>query len=442
MDHKIGSKTFSFPYHGVALEPHRARPNTGSPLDGWPSISAPTQMTWRPQGSQFKLFASQIRWLEDWDGSAVCPAGAAAVPPLKGDQLRRLMTQPELCLLPHEDGRLLDTASRADREVQDLAPSTDDKLPSDLELWAQYEEEKARNQDSASAIALVSSAYDCEPNHVRAAIMRCLERDSTGAERADLTGSPPLPPPNIPPPGLNPFGRALVSPTRAATSLSITAPGLVIPRAATAQNPLLASSSAASRATGLTGEEHPTKEHLASALFPTRQGASDSRPKGLWSGLPSKAGATFTETLGGSTGAQDGSTLAADRIIHALDGLRKVQDEDRTGTKGTLSSIKEGEKLDVFLARGCGQLTIEVCEGVYGKELFHHAKHELLLLKWPVLITNRIALAVAGLWRGGEESYTLLASDCQTARADQVETYRPSTRWRGDPKRLLLSSLG
>ena len=91
----------------------------------------------------------------------------------KGDQLRRLMTQPELCLLPHEDGRLLDAASgdfataprptdlgsRADRDVQDHAPSTDDKLPSDLELWAQYEEEKARNQDSASAIALVSSAY-------------------------------------------------------------------------------------------------------------------------------------------------------------------------------------------------------------------------------------------------------------------------------------------
>ena len=51
---------------------------------------------------------SHRQWLEDWDGSAVCPAGAATVPPLKGDQLRRLMTQPELCLLPHEDGRLLD----------------------------------------------------------------------------------------------------------------------------------------------------------------------------------------------------------------------------------------------------------------------------------------------------------------------------------------------
>ena len=39
-------------------------------------------------------------------------------------------------------------------------------------------------------------------------------------------------------------------------------------------------------------------------------------------------------------------------------------------TKGTLGSIKEAEKMDVFLARGCGTLTIEVAPGVYGKELF------------------------------------------------------------------------
>ena len=224
---------------------------------------------------------SHLRWLEDWDGAAVCPAGAAAIPPLKGEQLRRLITQAELCLLPHEDGRLLDIASgeftprptdrglSASREAQDSVQPIEDKVPSDLELWAQYEEEKARNQDSASAIALVSSAYDCELNHVRAAVMRCLERDSAGVEQVDLTSPPPLPPPNVPPPGLDPFGRTLVSPTREAASLSTTAPGLGVPRATTVQNPLLASSSAASRVTGVTGEEHPTKEHLASALFPT-----------------------------------------------------------------------------------------------------------------------------------------------------------------------------
>ena len=99
-----------------------------------------------------------------------------------------------------------------------------------------------------------------------------------------------------------------------------------------------------------------------------------------------------------------------------------------------MSSIKEGEKLDVFLARGCGQLSIELCKGVYGKELFHsikraglHAKHELSLIKWPVLITNRVALSIAGLWWGGTESFTLLAADCATARVEQIENWSPPT---------------
>ena len=75
---------------------------------------------------------------------------------------------------------------------------------------------------------------------------------------------------------------------------------------------------------------------------------------------------------------------------------------------------------------------MELCQGVYGKELFHsikraghHAKHSLILMKWPVYITNRLALAIAGLWWGGKESHTLLASDCATVRADQLETWTP-----------------
>ena len=51
--------------------------------------------------------------------------------------------------------------------------------------------------------------------------------------------------------------------------------------------------------------------------------------------------------------------------------------------------------------------------------------HELGLIKWPVLITNRVALAIGGLWWGGSESFTLQASDCATARAEQVENWTP-----------------
>ena len=75
-----------------------------------------------------------------------------------------------------------------------------------------------------------------------------------------------------------------------------------------------------------------------------------------------------------------------DRLIHSIHGLaRKSQDDDKAVSKGTLTSIKDPEKLDVFLARGCEELTVEMCPGVHGKEVFlsikragHHAKQELI----------------------------------------------------------------
>ena len=82
-----------------------------------------------------------------------------------------------------------------------------------------------------------------------------------------------------------------------------------------------------------------------------------------------RAGATFGESLGEATQVQN-----ADRIIHAIDGLRKAQDEEKNLTKGSLTSVREAEKIDVFLARGCGTLTVEIAPGVYGKELYHACK--------------------------------------------------------------------
>ena len=46
-------------------------------------------------------------------------------------------------------------------------------------------------------------------------------------------------------------------------------------------------------------------------------------------------------------------------------------------------------------------------------------------MRWPVHITNRLALAIAGLWWGGKESHTFLASDCATVRTDQLESWTP-----------------
>ena len=60
-----------------------------------------------------------------------------------------------------------------------------------------------------------------------------------------------------------------------------------------------------------------------------------------------KTGGSFSEALGASPS----GAVTADRLIHAIDGLRKAQDEDKTGSKGVVASLKEPEKLDVFLAR-------------------------------------------------------------------------------------------
>ena len=59
---------------------------------------------------------------------------------------------------------------------------------------------------------------------------------------------------------------------------------------------------------------------------------------------PDKAGATFAEALGDGTQTQN-----ADRIIHAIDGLRKSHDEDKGLQKGLLTSVQGRRKDGRFL---------------------------------------------------------------------------------------------
>ena len=70
------------------------------------------------------------------------------------------------------------------------------------------------------------------------------------------------------------------------------------------------------------------------------------------------------------------------------------------------------KKLDVLLARGCGETQIELCPGVYGKELFHGIKQldimpMLQLTRW--LANEPPGSCHCGALVGGEEHYTLLA---------------------------------
>ena len=108
-----------------------------------------------------------------------------------------------------------------------------------------------------------------------------------------------------------------------------------------------------------------------------------------------------------------------------LQSIRRRQSADTLPEHGPSRAVRFEEQ--------SSPVTETRAQVVSSKELFHsikraglHAKHELGLIKWPVLITNRVALSIAGLWWGGTESFRLLASDCATARVEQ--RHRPSIR--------------
>ena len=116
-------------------------------------------------------------------------------------------------------------------------------LPPAEELYGMYEQERLTTQHSASAVALLASAYGCSPDFIRSRVLLGLDKSVpvTGAGTA-ASGSasaqevsipeevrPPLPPPTRPPPGLDLFPAE--PPLR-------TSPQLVAPSLAGKPNPL------------------------------------------------------------------------------------------------------------------------------------------------------------------------------------------------------------
>ena len=305
------------------------------------------------------------------------------------------------------------------------APTREGGPPSDvdrLSLHESFRDARAQGATISEAIALVASAYNIGPETVQLSVLGALEGQRAEEREPSTSANDPF-----------------AWPEAHSNALAVPAPPPPLPPGLTQDGSLVQAQAIQSENQFLTQGGGPLT--IVAQLFPTS--GSEPRPGlvsaaagtlatnpttfGLGQGLVRKAGASFGEQLGPSTPA-----LATDRIIHAIDGLRKAQDEDKTGTKGQVS-LSRRVRGWTFLARGCGQLSVELCKGVYGKELFHsikraglHAKHELGLIKWPVLLTNRVALSIAGLRWGGTESFRLLASDCATARVEQC--HRPSIR--------------
>ena len=102
------------------------------------------------------------------------------------------------------------------------------------------------------------------------------------------------------------------------------------------------------------------------------------------------------------------------RMVHVLEGIRKATEGDKKGTPGSRSAIGAEEALDVYLARGCNTLRVEVCPDATGKELFDglkracgHSKALIQSIEWPCLITNAIAYGLAAMAHGGKDHLTM-----------------------------------
>ena len=116
----------------------------------------------------------------------------------------------------------------------------------------------------------------------------------------------------------------------------------------------------------------------------------------------------------GAIQAGGGDAEVGARMIHVLEGIKKATEGERRTSPGTKSYIGPEEALDLYLARGCNTLTVEVCPDTTGKDLFDglkracgHSKHLLQPIGWPCLITNGIAYGLAAMCHGGRDHTTL-----------------------------------
>ena len=126
----------------------------------------------------------------------------------------------------------------------------------------------------------------------------------------------------------------------------------------------------------------------------------------------------------GAVQAGGGDAEVGARMIHVLEGIKKATEGERRTAPGTKSYIGPEESLDLYLARGCNTLTVEVCRDTTGKDLFDglkracgHSKHLLQSIGCPCLMTNGIAYGLAAMCHGGRDHTTLPNSTLSVAQA-------------------------
>ncbi|CAE7226211.1 TRPT1 [Symbiodinium sp. CCMP2592] len=178
------------------------------------------------------------------------------------------------------------------------------------------------------------------------------------------------------------------------------------------------------------GSDHrPT----AQALFRQNPGAGGAG--GRTDAVDALAQATRAFRAGAFT---DAEAPAADETTKALQAIAKslTSKEDALAQeRGKLASIGRLEERLVFLLRGCDSLSVTLCPGVVGKELFHalriagtQARPQLRKIEFPCNIQNRHSYGFAALQLGGKTlntlpEYCLSAGDFPLTSEEDFDNY-------------------
>ena len=132
------------------------------------------------------------------------------------------------------------------------------------------------------------------------------------------------------------------------------------------------------------------------------------------------AGAGDAAELAGAIGTALGThlepalRLGLAPISNVLDAFRRQNEDDKASAEGTLGYLRGHARWYVFLARGCDEMEVSLCEGLHVRGLYDGlrragdgARALLTMVKWPVPINVRIAYGFAGGCHGGRDLETL-----------------------------------
>jgi hypothetical protein len=204
--------------------------------------------------------------------------------------------------------------------------------------------------------------------------------------------------------------------------------------------PLLGLSNAAAPQTGSTGQPPGLRPAGPGTAFAFGDLIRQPSRRDGYAG----AGDGGAEELAGAIGSALGTHLepalrsGLAPIGHVLDALRRQNEDEKATAEGTLGHLRGHCRWYVYLARGCDEMEVSLCEGLLGRDLYDGlrragdgARALLTMVKWPVPINVRIAYGFASGNLGGRDidtmpEWSLSAADFWPATQEVFDDFVPS----------------